>query len=60
MERADWLDERVSSADARFLMTTAIMLTIDWPRVRAVKASAELVSGRHCASTYESTAKLNR
>ena len=24
MERADWLDERVSSADARFLMVTAI------------------------------------
>ena len=24
MERADWLDERVSSADARFLMATAI------------------------------------
>ena len=23
-------------------------------------AAAELVSGRHCASTYESTAKLNR
>ena len=24
MERADWLDERVDSADARFLMVTAI------------------------------------
>jgi hypothetical protein len=24
MERADWLDERVNSADARFLMVTAI------------------------------------
>jgi hypothetical protein len=29
-------------------------------RVRAVKAAAEPASGRHCASTYESTAKLNR
>jgi hypothetical protein len=29
-------------------------------RVRAVNASAELGSGRHCASAYESTAKLNR
>ena len=24
MERADWLEERVNSADARFLMVTAI------------------------------------
>jgi hypothetical protein len=24
MERADWLDDRVNSADARFLMVTAI------------------------------------
>lgn len=24
MERADWIDERVDSADARFLMVTAI------------------------------------
>jgi hypothetical protein len=24
MERADWLDERIDSADARFLMVTAI------------------------------------
>src|SRR6266581_7577529 len=29
-------------------------------QVRAVKASAELGSGRHCASPCESTAKLNK
>jgi hypothetical protein len=46
MERADWLDERVSSADARFLMATAIthhrFSSPIWGALEVRKLQAEL------------------
>ena len=54
MERADWLDERVSSADARFLMVTAIthhrFNSPIWGAREVRKLQAELAEiARHAA-----------
>jgi hypothetical protein len=54
MERADWLDERVDSADARFLMVTAIthhrFSSPIWGAREVRKLQAELAEiGKHAA-----------
>jgi hypothetical protein len=54
MERADWLEERVDSADARFLMVTAIthhrFSSPIWGAREVRKLQAELAEiARHAA-----------
>ena len=54
MERADWLDERIDSADARFLMVTAIthhrFNSPIWGAREVRKLQAELAEiARHAA-----------
>jgi hypothetical protein len=54
MERADWLEERVDSADARFLMVTAIthhrFSSPNWGAREVRKLQAELAEiARHAA-----------
>ena len=54
MERADWLDERLDSADARFLMVTAIthhrFSSPNWGAREVRKLQAELAEiARHAA-----------
>ena len=54
MERSDWLDERVDSADARFLMVTAIthhrFSSPIWGAREVRKLQAELAEiGKHAA-----------
>ena len=54
MERADWLDDRVDSADARFLMVTAIthhrFSSPIWGAREVRKLQAELAEiARHAA-----------
>jgi hypothetical protein len=65
MERADWLDERVNSADARFLMVTAIthhrFSSPIWGAREVRKLQAELAEiTKHAAEImreYQRTAK---
>ena len=54
MERADWLDEQVDAADARFLMVTAIthhrFSSPNWGAREVRKLQAELADiARHAA-----------
>jgi hypothetical protein len=58
MERADWLDERVSSADARFLMVTAIthhrFSSPIWGTLEVRKLQAELAEiTKHAAEVLK-------
>ncbi len=65
MERADWLDERVDSADARFLMVTAIthhrFSSPIWGAREVRKLQAELAEiAKHAAEIlheHQATAK---
>jgi hypothetical protein len=68
MERADWLDERVDPADARFLMVTAIthhrFSSPIWGAREVHKLQAELAEiARHAAEIlheHQATAKKQR
>ena len=68
MERADWLDERVNSADARFLMVTAIthhrFSSPIWGAREVRKLQAELAEiTKHAAEImreHQRTAKPTR
>ena len=68
MERADWLDERVNSADARFLMVTAIthhrFSSPIWGAREVRKLQAELAEiTKHAAEVmreHQRTAKPTR
>jgi len=68
MERADWLDERVSSADARFLMVTAIthhrFSSPIWGTREVRKLQAELAEiTKHAAEVlkeHQAAAKSNK
>ena len=68
MERADWLDERVDSADARFLMVTAIthhrFSSPIWGAREVRKLQAELAEiTKHAAEIlreHQATAKKQR
>ena len=58
MERADWLEERVNSADARFLMVTAIthhrFSSPIWGAREVRKLQAELAEiARHAAEVLK-------
>src|SRR5580692_6780025 len=58
MERADWLEERVNSADARFLMVTAIthhrFSSPIWGALEVRKLQAELAEiARHAAEVLK-------
>jgi len=58
MERADWLEERVNSADARFLMVTAIthhrFSSPIWGALEVRKLQAELAEiTRHAAEVLK-------
>jgi hypothetical protein len=65
MERADWLDERVKPADARFLMVTAIthhrFSSPNWGAREVRKLQAELAEiTKHAAEIlheHQATAK---
>jgi hypothetical protein len=68
MERADWLEERVNSADARFLMVTAIthhcFSAPIWGAREVRKLQAELAEiTRHAAEIlkeHQATGKKGR
>jgi hypothetical protein len=68
MERADWLEDRVDSADARFLMVTAIthhrFSSPNWGAREVHKLQAELAEiTKHAAEIlreHQATAKKGR